>query len=49
MAVARTGTSERGGTFWTEGETISLLLEREHQIKSEILEAGQASIENARR
>ncbi len=46
--LVRTGTSERGGTFWTEGETISLLLEREHQIRSEILEAGQASIENAR-
>ena len=49
MAVLRTGTSERGGTFWTEGETISILLERDHQIKSEILEAGRASIENARR
>ena len=49
MADIRIGTSERDGTFWTEGEAIATLLERDHGITSEILEAGQASIENARR
>ena len=49
MSIIRIGTSERGGTFWTEGEAIASLVQRETGIESEILEAGQASIENARR
>jgi TRAP transporter TAXI family solute receptor len=49
MSIIRIGTSERGGTFWTEGEAIASLVQRETGIDSEILEAGQASIENARR
>lgn len=48
MADIRIGTSEKGGTFWTEGEAIASLLKRDHGITAEILEAGQASIENAR-
>ena len=49
MARIRIGTSEKGGTFWTEGEAIASLLERDFGIESDILDAGQASIENARR
>ena len=45
----RIGTSEKGGTFWTEGEAIAALLKREAGIEAAILDAGQASIENARR
>lgn len=49
MTRIRIGTSEEGGTFWTEGEAIASLLERDCGIESDILDAGQASIENARR
>ncbi|MGB0631185.1 MAG: TAXI family TRAP transporter solute-binding subunit [Alphaproteobacteria bacterium] len=49
MSQIRIGTSEKGGTFWTEGEAIASLLEQDHGISSDILDAGQASIENARR
>jgi TRAP transporter TAXI family solute receptor len=49
MSIIRIGTSERGGTFWTEGEAIASLVQRETGIESQILEASQASIENARR
>ena len=49
MADIRIGTSEEGGTFWTQGEAVAALLRRDHGIESDIFEAGQASIENARR
>lgn len=49
MADIRIGTSERGGTFWTQGEAIASLLRHDHGIDSEILDAEQASIENCRR
>jgi len=49
MTRIRIGTSEQGGTFWTEGQAIAALLERDRGIASDILDAGQASIENARR
>ena len=49
MTRIRLGTSERGGTFWTEGEAIASLLQRQYGVYSDILDAGQASIENARR
>lgn len=45
----RVGTSEKDGTFWSEGEAIATLLKRDHAIDVEILDAGAASIENARR
>ncbi|MEC7488516.1 MAG: TAXI family TRAP transporter solute-binding subunit [Pseudomonadota bacterium] len=48
MPVVRIGTSEKDGTFWTEGEAIAGLLLRDHGISTEIMEAGKASIENAR-
>ena len=41
----KNGTSEKGGTFWTEGEAIATLLERDCGIASDILDAEQASIE----
>lgn len=43
------GTSETGGTFWSQGSSIATLLKRDQGIDAEILDAGQASIENARR
>lgn len=49
MAKIRIGTSERGGTFWTQGEAIASLLKRDHGVEAEILDAEQASIENCRR
>ncbi len=49
MARIRIGTSEEGGTFWTEGEAIASLLKREYGVLSDILDAEQASIENAQR
>ena len=49
MTRIRIGTSETGGTFWTEGEAIASLLKRDCGIESDILDAGQASIENAHR
>jgi len=49
MTRIRIGTSEQGGTFWTEGQAIATLLERDRGIASDILDAGQASIANARR
>lgn len=45
----RLGTSENDGTFWSQGVTIATLLERDHGIPVEVLNAEQASIENARR
>ena len=49
MARIRIGTSEEGGTFWTEGEAIASLLRRKYGVLSDILDAEQASIENAQR
>ena len=49
MTQMRIGTSERGGTFWTEGEAIASVLNRDHGIEAELLDASQASIENAHR
>jgi uncharacterized protein len=45
----RIGTSEVDGTFWSEGKAIAELFERDHGIASDILDAGQASIENGQR
>lgn len=45
----RLGTSEKDGTFWSQGTSIATLFERDHAIAVEVLDAGQASIENARR
>lgn len=45
----RIGTSEVDGTFWSEGTAIAGLLERDYGIASDILDAGQASIENGQR
>lgn len=41
----RIGTSERDGTFWTQGQAVASLL----TLDTEVLDAEQASIENARR
>lgn len=45
----RLGTSETDGTFWSQGTTIATLFERDHETAIDVLDAGQASIENARR
>ena len=45
----RLGTSETDGTFWSQGTTIAALVERGTGIAVNVLDAGQASIENARR
>lgn len=45
----RLGTSETDGTFWSEGMTIATLFERDTGTAIQVLDAGQASIENARR
>ena len=45
----RLGTSETGGTFWSQGTTIATLVERVTGNAVKVLDAGQASIENARR
>ncbi len=49
MTVIRIGTSERGGTFWSQAEALALLLARDHGLDCEVVEAPEASIENARR
>ena len=49
MAAIRLGTSERGGTFWSQGEAIARLLRRDHGLDCDVLDAAQASIENARK
>lgn len=43
------GTSEQGGTFWSQGSSIAALVERDNSVDIEVLDAEQASIENARR
>ena len=45
----RLGTSETGGTFWSQGTTIATLFEQDNGTAVDVLDAGQASIENARR
>ncbi|MAI50194.1 MAG: hypothetical protein CMM16_06535 [Rhodospirillaceae bacterium] len=47
--IVRIGTSETYGTFWSQGTTIGKLFTRESGMEVEVLDAGQASIENARR
>lgn len=49
MADVRIGTSERGGTFWSQGEAIARLLGRDHGLDCEVVAAAASSIENARR
>ena len=45
----RLGTSETDGTFWSQGTTIATLFGRDHGTAVDVFDAGQASIENARR
>ena len=45
----RIGTSERDGTFWSQGQALAGLLRRDPEIEVSVLDANQASIENARR
>ncbi len=45
----RIGTSEKGGTFWTEGEALAGVLRDKAGIDATVLDAVQASIENGRR
>lgn len=45
----RIGTSERDGTFWSQGQALAELLRREPDIEVSVLDANEASIENARR
>ena len=47
--LVRLGTSETDGTFWSQGTTITSLVERDTGTDVTVLDAGQASIENARR
>ncbi len=49
MTQVRIGTSEQGGTFWTQGQALASLLERDRGTDVRVLDAEQASIENARR
>lgn len=49
VSQIKIGTSEEGGTFWSQGSSIASLLKRDAGIEAEVLDAGQASIENARR
>lgn len=47
--MIRIGTSEEGGTFWTQGKAIAALVTRDHGLECLVMDANQASIENARR
>lgn len=49
MAPIRIGTSEKGGTFWSQGEAVATMLRRELGVECQVLDAREASIENARR
>ena len=49
MADIRIGTSEKGGTFWSQGKTMALLLERNYGITLEVIDSKEASIENAQK
>jgi TRAP transporter TAXI family solute receptor len=49
VAGIRIGTSEQGGTFWTQGQAVAKLFTRDQGIETTVLDADQASIENARR
>ena len=48
MAPARIGASERGGTFWLQGEALAAVLERRSGFRCRVVEAARASVENAR-
>ena len=48
MAPVRIGASERGGTFWLQGEALAGVLERRRGIRCRVVEAARASVENAR-
>ena len=45
----RIGTSEKGGTFWTQGIALAALLERDEKLPVTVLDAERASIENGAR
>jgi hypothetical protein len=46
----RIGTSERGGTFHSQGRALATILERQAQVGPvEVLESRSASVDNARR
>ncbi len=47
--AVRIGTSEKGGTFWTEGEALADVLRDTADMDVTVLDAVQASIENGRR
>ena len=47
--IIRLGTSEKAGTFWSQGTTIAKLFERDHGSHITVLDAYEASLENARR
>ena len=49
MNVVRIGTSEKGGTFWSQGEAVARLLRSGHGLECQVLDAVEASIENARK
>ncbi len=49
MNAVRIGTSEKGGTFWSQGEAVACLLRRSHGFDCQVLDAAEASIENARK
>ena len=49
MAQIRIGTSEEGGTFWTQGQAVASLLRRDPDLDVTVLDANEASLENARR
>ena len=49
MNVVRIGTSEKGGTFWSQGEAVARLLRSGHGLECQVLDAAEASIENARK
>ena len=38
MGDIRIGTSEKGGTFWSQAMAMALLLEQKYGITSEVLE-----------
>ncbi len=49
MNAVRIGTSEKGGTFWSQGEAVAHLLRRSYGFECQVLDAVEASIENARK
>jgi uncharacterized protein len=49
LTQVRIGTSEQGGTFWTQGQAVAALLKRIPDLDVQVLDAREASLENARR